>query len=282
MNIILGKTAGFCFGVKNAVTKAQEATKNSDKISCLGELVHNTQVTEKLKKDGIEFIDNIEEAEKTAIIRSHGAEKQVYEKAEELGIKLIDLTCPKVLRIHNIVQKYVNEGYFIIITGKKEHPEMVSTLSFCPDSYFCIESEDDLSKAINEYKKSKKNKVLLISQTTYSLEKFNKIAEELKKHLEEMEIINTICNATKERQEETEKLAKHADCMIIIGGKHSSNSNKLYDIARKYCKNTQFIETAEELETDSIKLASEIGVMAGASTPEESIKDVIEKLTKLC
>lgn len=290
MEIIIGKTAGFCFGVKNAVTKAEEALEQNEEIYCLGELVHNKQVTERLTQKGMHFIDNITEAKGKTVIRSHGVEKKTYKQAENIKIDLIDLTCPKVLHIHNIAEEYAKKGFYIILTGDENHPEMLGTASFCGDHYYILEDEENMEKAIDEFKKSKLNNVLLISQTTYSLEKFEKIAEKLQKEIPGIEIINTICNATKMRQEETEQMAKDVDIMIIVGGKHSSNSNKLYELAKKYCCNVLFVETASELNIKQIVAEKEnrenepsvrIGIMAGASTPKESIDKVVEKIKEM-
>lgn len=290
MEIIIGKTAGFCFGVKNAVTKAEEALEQNEKVYCLGELVHNKQVTEKLTQKGIHFIDNITEAKGKTVIRSHGVEKKIYKQAENMKIELIDLTCPKVLHIHNIAEEYAKKGFYIILTGDKNHPEMLGTASFCGENYYILEKKEDIENAVQEYKKTNLNKILLISQTTFSLESFEKIAEILQKEIPSIEIINTICNATKMRQEETEKIAKEVDTMIVVGGKHSSNSNKLYELAKKHCGNVLFVETANEIDTKQIFLDKEncknglsvrIGIMAGASTPEESIVKVVEKIKEM-
>lgn len=290
MEIIIGKTAGFCFGVKNAVTKAEEALEQNEEIYCLGELVHNKQVTERLTQKGMHFIDNITEAKGKTVIRSHGVEKKTYKQAENIKIDLIDLTCPKVLHIHNIAEEYAKKGFYIILTGDENHPEMLGTASFCGDHYYILEDEENIEKAIDEFKKSKLNNVLLISQTTYSLEKFEKIAEKLQKEIPSIEITNTICNATKMRQEETEQMAKDVDIMIIVGGKHSSNSNKLYELAKKYCCNVLFVETADDIELKSVHIGKEnsknepsvrVGIMAGASTPKESIDKVVEKIKEM-
>lgn len=281
MKIILGKTAGFCAGVKNAVDKATLETNKHTNIYCLGELVHNKQVTEDLAKKGAIFIENIDDAKENVIIRAHGIPKETYQKAKELNLKVIDLTCPKVLQIHKIVEEYSKKGYFIFITGTIEHPEIVGTISFCNNQYAVIQDENDVVKAIEGFKQSELSQAILISQTTYSMEKFNRIEEKLKEQLE-VEVRNTICMATKERQEETVKIAQQVDMMIIIGGKQSSNTNKLYDIAKKYCSQVLFIETADELRVEQIKNIDKLGIMAGASTPAESIKKIVEKIQKKC
>ena len=144
MKIIIGKTAGFCFGVKNAVTKTEKELIKNKNIYCLGELVHNNQVTEELIKNGAKFIENIEEAKEKVVIRAHGIEKNIYKKAAELGLDLIDLTCPKVLYIHKVAEEYADNGYYIFVIGKAEHPEVIGTVSFCGNSYYIIEKKEKI------------------------------------------------------------------------------------------------------------------------------------------
>lgn len=282
MEIIVGKTAGFCYGVKRAVEGAKEIVNNQkEKIYCLGEIVHNRQVVEELENEEITFIENIEEAKNKVIIRAHGVPKNVYEKAKELKIELIDYTCPNVLKIHDIANEYSKKGYYIFLCGSKNHPENIGTISYCGEYLSVIEKEDDTFKALDKLIKSGVKKVLLISQTTYSLEKFYIVEEIIKNELnKDMEIIvkNTICRATELRQKETEDISKKVDYMIIIGGVNSSNTKKLFDIAKKNCKNSVCIETSEELEFRGPQKYNKIGIMAGASTPKKSIEEVIQKL----
>lgn len=279
MRIIIGKTSGFCGGVLNAISKTeQELEKQKEEIVyCLGELVHNKQVVEKLEQKGLKTIDNIEEASGKTIIRAHGVAKDVYDRANKKGIELIDLTCPKVLKIHNMAKEYAQNGYFIILIGVQEHPETIGTISFCGEKSYLIRNEEDINEAIDKVKQSNSKKVFVIVQTTYSLQKFNEIVEKLKTNLNteyEMVIQNTICSATKLRQEETEELSKKVDAMIIVGGKNSSNTKKLYDVAKVNCKNTLLVETAKDLEVENIKNFKTIGIMAGASTPNESVENI--------
>lgn len=278
MEIIIGENAGFCFGVNNAVKKAKEYAKKNKEVNCLGQLVHNKQVTEELKTLGIKFIDNIEEAAKPVIIRAHGVTKETYKILEDKKVKYIDLTCPKVLKIHEIVKKYKSEGYYIFVVGNKIHPETIGTTSFCGEDYFVIENKEDVEKALEIYKTKKNKNSCIIAQTTYSLKKFNEIVEMLKNSVDNVEIKNTICNATQIRQEETEKISKQVELMIIIGGKNSSNSTKLYEIAKQNCKKTIFIETEEDIDKKILKGIKKIGIMAGASTP----RDCIENVKKIC
>lgn len=283
MEIIIGKSAGFCFGVKNAVTKTEDELKKNKNVCCLGELVHNKQVTEELIRRGTRFIKNLNEANGKVIIRSHGVQKQVYEEANKLNIDLIDLTCPKVLHIHKIAEEYAKKDYFIFLIGKIEHPEMLGTISFCGDNYCVIEKDEEIEYAIKKMKETEINKAVIISQTTFSLEKFNSIVENIRTYInaKQLEVKNTICDATRQRQEETEQIAKMVDVMVIVGGKHSSNSNKLYELAMKYCKNTIFVETADEIEKNAMEGVKKIGIMAGASTPQTSIEKIVEKIKEI-
>ena len=279
--IIVGKTAGFCYGVKRAVDGAEKEIENSkEPVYCLGEIVHNKQVMEDLKKQGIIFIENINETKGKTIIRAHGVPKEVYQETEQKNVELVDYTCPNVLKIHKIVEEYAQNGYFIFLCGSPKHPENIGTISYCSDNSYIIEKEDDTFKALEKLKKTGIRKLLVISQTTYSLEKFYIIREiienELPKNIE-LVIKNTICAATEQRQIETKELSKKVDIMIIIGGKNSSNTKKLYGIALENCKRTVCIETYEELENikSEINDSSKIGIMAGASTPQKSIDEVI-------
>ena len=285
MDIFVGKTAGFCYGVKNAVDKTKEEVQKQKTTYCLGELVHNKQVTQKLEEQGLIIIDNIENAKENVIIRSHGVPEEVYKKARELNLKVIDLTCPNVLKIHNIVKEYSSKGYYIFIIGQKDHAETIGTVSYCKENSTVLEKEEDINKAIKDLKKSSLKKVLVVSQTTFSMEKFDRIIKNIEENINkniELKVKNTICNATSIRQKETQKIAKQVELMIIIGGKHSSNTNKLYEIAKKECSNCILIETAEELNKKCVKNINTIGIMAGASTPNESIENTVEKLNKIC
>lgn len=284
MDIIIGKTAGFCYGVKRAVEGAKEETKKDKEIYCLGEIVHNKQVVEELKNEGATFIEDISDAKGKLIVRAHGIKKEIYDDAKKRGIELKDFTCPNVLRIHEIAEEYAKKGFFIFLSGNKNHPENIGTISYCGNNYFVIEKEDDVFKALEEFNKSQLKKLLLISQTTYSLEKFYIIEEIIKNELGknvDLVIKNTICRATEIRQKETEKISKEVDYMIIIGGSKSSNTKKLYEIAKQNCKNCICVETAEQLNLSDLKGKNRIGIMAGASTPQKSIEEIYNVIKEL-
>lgn len=285
MEIIVGRTAGFCYGVKRAVKSAENEINNSEEqVCCLGEIVHNKQVVNELKEKGIKFVENIDEANNKTIIRAHGIPKEVYEKAKQKNIEIIDCTCPNVLKIHKVAKEYADNGYFIFLCGSKTHPENLGTISYCGENVYVIEKENDTFKALEKLEKTGIKKILVISQTTYSLEKFYIIEEIIRNELPrniELEIKNTICKATELRQKETEEISKKVDMMIIIGGANSSNTKKLYEIAKVNCKKCICVETAVQLDIAEIEKSNKVGIMAGASTPEESIQKILEKVEKI-
>ena len=282
MEIIIGKSSGFCAGVKNAITKTEEELKkNKQQIDCLGELVHNRQVIDRLEKEGLNIINNIDEAQNEVIIRAHGISKEIYEKARQNGIKLIDLTCPKVLKIHEIIDEYSKKEYFIILIGIKEHPEVIGSISFASDNSILVTEKQEIEQAIKQIEKTQLKKILIVAQTTFNLRKFEEISQEIKDMLNNeyiVEIKNTICPATKIRQEETDEISKKVEYMIIVGGKNSSNTKKLYDISIKNCPNAICIETVNDIDITEIKKFNKIGIMAGASTPNESVEEIVKAL----
>lgn len=279
MEITVGKTAGFCYGVKRAVEGAENQLKeNQEQIYCLGEIVHNKEVIQSLQQKGIQFVDEVENAKGKTIIRAHGIPEETRVKAKKLGVELIDYTCPNVLKIHEIAKEYESKGYYIFLLGSPNHPENIGTISYCGKNYQVIEKEEEIEQAIHNFQDSKKDKLLIIEQTTYSLEKFEKIVEQIKLQLDlktKLVIKNTICTATKLRQKETEEIAKKVEYMIIIGGKNSSNTKKLYEIAKQYCENTICVENQEQLPIEEVQKFQKIGIMAGASTPQISIQEII-------
>lgn len=280
MELLIGKTAGFCFGVERAVEGAILEIKKDKDIYCLGEIVHNKEVIKDLEKQGLNFIETLDEGNNKVIIRAHGVKKEIYEKANAKGIELIDLTCPKVLKIHKIAEEYANKGYYIFLIGKKDHPETIGTISYCSENVYTIESYENAAEAINNFRQKSINKVLVICQTTFSLAEYQKIVNFINSKLDndiEIEIKNTICSATKLRQEETLEIASKVDAMIIIGGKNSSNTNKLYEISKKLTQ-TFIVENKEEINFEQIKKYNKIGIMAGASTPKKSIEEIVEFL----
>lgn len=278
MEVILGKTSGFCFGVKHAIDGAETELKNNNKVYCLGEIIHNEEVIKDLESKGLEIIDNINDAFDKVIIRAHGVPKEVYEIGKKRNIEILDYTCPFVLKIHDTVVEYAKNNYFIFLLGIKNHPETIGTISFCGNNSYLIENLDDISNALDTFNNSGLQKLLIISQTTFSVSLFENIVNNIQSCLSSkvnLVIKNTICNTTSIRQKETEKISKDVDLMIVIGGKNSSNTKKLYEISQKNCKNVLLIQTKKDLKPEHFHGVNKVGIMAGASTPQSIIEDVV-------
>ncbi len=284
MEVVVGKLAGFCGGVINSIKKSESILDELGSTYCLGELVHNKQVVDKLEDKGLKVVNSLDEIEdnERVIIRAHGVPKEVYEEATRRNIQLSDLTCPKVLKIHDEAKRLKDEGYFIVLIAQEVHPEAIGTISFCGEDSIILERVEQLDDVVEVIRNSNKKKVAVISQTTFSVAKFEELVSELKVRLSEYDLLvnNTICTATELRQKETAEIAQNVDAMIIIGGKNSSNTKKLYEIAIKNCQNSFIIEVLDELKEDMSKY-SKVGVMAGASTPNESISEVVEYLENM-
>lgn len=279
MEIIIGKTSGFCKGVEHTVREANKVLEK-EKVYCLGEIVHNERVVNDLKNLGMITINNISEAKNNSkvIVRAHGEVKETYEIAKEKKIELLDLTCGKIKAIKVKIEKHKNDS-FIIIIGKKNHPESIGLRSFASSNSCIIENEEDIEKSIDLINKSNLNKIYIISQTTFNSSKFDKLTNIIKeKTNKEIIIDKTICDATSKRQEETEKLSKKVDIMLIVGGKHSSNTKELENVSKIHCKNTYLIQNKDDLKDIEISSNNKIGIMAGASTPKIVVEEIINKL----
>lgn len=291
MEIILGKLAGFCNGVKNAVEKTEELLENRDNIYCLGELAHNKQLVEDLKKQGLIIVDDLNEVPNNSevIFRAHGVTKSVYQLAKEKNLTVYDYSCVRVIKLHEDVENMNNNGYYIFLFGDNNHPEVIGTKSFANSEEITVLKDlKEVDSAINNLKKSNLNKLYICAQTTFSLKKFDELVSIIEEKLEknnnddniEIKINKSICEATEIRQMETENLAREVDFMVIIGGKNSSNTIKLYEISKNNCKRAIHIETKEELENIDFSGINKVGIMAGASTPKRSIDEVIDYLNK--
>ncbi len=275
---IRAKNSGFCFGVKRAMEKTEEQiTKNTGKkIFTCGPLIHNPNVIEDLKKRGVGIIYKAEEAGKgdIVIVRSHGETKAFFDKASKQGLEVIDATCPFVNKIHTLVYEAYLQNKCIVIVGDEKHPEVIGINGWCENSAIILDSEEKAAKV-------KRSPVFLVCQTTIKKELLDKIISVLKCNHIEVEINNTICNATKERQEACEDLSKKTDAMVIIGGKNSSNTRKLYEISKNNCKYSYFVENIHDLPLKELEKCNKIGVAAGASTPECVIKEVIANMSEI-
>ena len=281
MNIIIGKTSGFCNGVENTVKRAEDAL-SKEKVYCLGEIVHNERVINDLENKGMITISNIDESPNNSkvIIRAHGELKETYDKAKEKNIEIIDLTCGKIKAIRVKISKKVGDHYIIII-GKKNHPESLGVLSFSGNNSNIIEDKEDVKEVITNFNKTNLDKIYIVSQTTFNSDKFDELVNLIKESTnKEVEVDKTICDATSKRQNETRELSKTVDTMIIVGGKKSSNTKELEIIAKEHCDNVILIQDKEDLKDNNI-VGENIGIMAGASTPTIVVDEIINEIKKL-
>lgn len=275
MEITVAKSAGFCFGVQRAVDSVyKELEENSGKIYTFGPIIHNEQVVEDLNKKGIEVIDTVEQLkeikEGTVVIRSHGVAKEIYDILEQQKLKMVDATCPFVKKIHNIVLDESNNGKTIIIIGNDNHPEVEGIKGWVNGEVIVINKEEQIEKL----SLSEQTKACIVSQTTFNYNKFKYLVEIIRKKGYDITVVNTICNATHVRQVEAQKISSKVDGMIVIGGKNSSNTQKLYDICRNECENTFYVQTVKDLNLHELKSLKSIGITAGASTPKNIIEEV--------
>lgn len=274
MKVVVAKSAGFCFGVRRAVDMVYAEAQKEKKVYTLGPIIHNEQVVEDLEKKGVQVlhsVDDLKEGEDaTVIIRSHGITKALYEKLAKKNVQIIDATCPFVKKIHTIVQTKKEEGYEIIVVGSRTHPEVEGICGWCDNQCTVIESVQEAEKCTFE----QTQKVCIVAQTTFNYKKFEDIVDIFSKKSYDTIVMNTICNATEERQTEAGTIARKSDAMIVIGGKHSSNTQKLYEICRAECENTHFIQTLDDLDLKLFKSFRSVGITAGASTPNNIIKEV--------
>ena len=275
MKVIKAKTAGFCFGVKRAVDTVYEQVDTcSGPIYTYGPIIHNEEVVKDMESKGVVVLRTEEELDDlsggTVIIRSHGVEKRIYDKLEAKGIRIVDATCPFVKKIHNIVQKESAAGKYILIIGSPDHPEVIGIRGWSGEHAAVIQNADD----IENIDFSKNRKICVVSQTTFNYNKFKDLVEIIKKKSYDVSVLNTICNATKERQTEAESIAGSVDAMIVIGDKHSSNTQKLFEICRKACNNTYYIQTLDDLNLNQLGSVETVGITAGASTPNNIIEEV--------
>ena len=276
MKVIKAKSAGFCFGVKRAVDTVYEQVKENHNlpIYTYGPIIHNEEVVKDLEQKGVivlrseEELDTLERG--TVIIRSHGVAKDVYDRLENKKIQIVDATCPFVKKIHNIVQKHSEMGENIIIIGNPEHPEVQGIKGWAGDHVEVFQTKEEAEN----YSCEQGKKICIVAQTTFNYNKFKELVEILEKKSYDVSVLNTICNATKERQTEAQSIAETVDAMIVIGDKHSSNTQKLFEICRKACNNTYYIQTLGDLDLNQLGSVETVGITAGASTPNNIIEEV--------
>ena len=276
MEVIVAEHAGFCFGVTKAVDTVYEQIKNNPgmNIYTYGPIIHNEIVVKDMEEKGVKVIESVDELEgiKSGIIviRSHGVTREVHEKIAATGLEIIDATCPFVKRIHKIVEEESKKGQGIIVVGSGNHPEVEGIVSYATGPVYVI----DCPQMAEQFKGDRETEYTVVSQTTFNKNKFKETIEILNNNGYNINIVNTICNATDERQSEAEEISSRVDAMIVIGGAHSSNSRKLYEICKQRCENTYFIQTLEDLDLRLPESATLVGITAGASTPKNIIEEV--------
>ncbi len=274
MEVILAEHAGFCFGVKRAVEQVYEQVRTGKPIYTYGPIIHNEEVVRDLEQRGVQVIETEESLQQiregTVVIRSHGVPKRICEEIEARGMECVDATCPFVKRIHNIVEKESRAGRQIVIIGNAGHPEVEGIMGWSSTPAIVIGSPEEAEKFSFEAGKE----VCVVSQTTFNYNKFQDVVEIFMKKGYNGSVVNTICNATEVRQTEARKIAAQVDVMIVIGGNHSSNTRKLYEICMQECANTYFIQTLNDLHLDLPKSVRLVGITAGASTPNNIIEEV--------
>ena len=270
----VAKSAGFCFGVKRAIDMVYEEAAKGGKVYTLGPVIHNEQVVSDLESKGVKVVDNIESLDAgqdtTVIIHSHGVPEEIINRLKEKNIRIVDATCPFVSKIHHIVKEKYNEGYHIVVIGNAKHPEVEGVCGWCGNSADVIGSVEEAGK----YSNYKDKKLCVVSQTTFNYKKFQDIVDILVKKSYDIVVMNTICNATEERQTEAGTIARQSDAMLVIGGKHSSNTQKLFEICKRVCPDTYFIQTLDDLDLKKLQSFRSVGITAGASTPNNIIKEV--------
>ena len=277
MNVELAKTAGFCFGVKRAVDTVYQQIEQyrGEKIFTYGPIIHNEEVIKDLRSHGVEVLNDEEELKTAdadvAVIRSHGVAKYIYDILEERGITCVDATCPFVKKIHKIVAEKSAEGSYIVIVGNGEHPEVQGIRGWAGEQVTVVQTPEDAERFELP---DKDQKVCIVAQTTFNYNKFKELVEIISKKRYDIVVLNTICNATKERQTEARQIAARVDAMVVIGDKRSSNTQKLFEICKEECLNTYYIQTLDDLDINQLRSVESVGITAGASTPNKIIEEV--------
>ncbi len=277
MEVIVAKTAGFCFGVERAVNKVYEQIeKTSQPIYTYGPIIHNEEVVKDLEAKGVKLIadrkelEALTEGEGVIIIRSHGVSREVYEIAEKKGLTIVDATCPFVKKIHRLVERECAAGNQVVIIGNEQHPEVEGIKGWGDAHTVVIQTPEE----VEDFVPKAGAKLSIVSQTTFNYNNFKELVEKFFKKGYDILVLNTICSATQERQVEASRIASEVDVMIVIGDKKSSNSQKLYEICQKKCKNTYFIQTVGDFNPECVNSVRNVGITAGASTPKQIIEEV--------
>lgn len=278
--MITAATAGFCFGVKRAVDTVY-GQLSGGRVYTYGPIIHNEEVVKDLEKKGVSVLNGPDDIRKaapgTVVIRAHGVPEEIYECIKSAGHTLVDATCPFVLKIHKIVREAAKRGEYVIIVGDGAHPEIQGIKSCVPDKSTVIADEKEAEFFVKN-SAERDERLCIVAQTTYNFNKFKDIVEIFRKNSYYVNVLNTICSATEERQSEAADIADKVDAVIVIGGKNSSNTQKLYEICRSRCADTFYIQTLADMDFDRLKGCLRVGITAGASTPN----NIIEEVQKQC
>lgn len=280
-NVTVAKSAGFCFGVDRAVKMVYGELEKNTKVATLGPIIHNQDVVNDMTAKGARIISSVEELEpdETVVIRSHGVGREVYEQIAAKGCRMLDATCPFVSRIHKIAAEKSREGYFILIAGDASHPEVQGIVGHCDENCLVFKDNFELKHFFENNYENLEKKLAIVAQTTYNIVVWDECLNVIPKNDPDIVIFDTICNATDTRQSDAAELARSSDIMLVVGGRHSSNTVKLFEVCSRYCK-TYHIENSDELKSLSIPASKKIGITAGASTPAYIIKEVQTKMAE--
>lgn len=283
MKIILAKSAGFCFGVNRAVTIVNNLLEEGKKVTTLGPIIHNPHMVAELAERGVEIADtpnDLSSMDRTLVIRSHGVPQSVIDEIEQKGISYENATCPFVSKIHQIVKDNSREGKVVLIAGDENHPEVQGIVGHCEGEHYIFKNYEDLGKLLKKLENIENISICVVAQTTYDVKEWKNCLKLLKKVYTNAKIFDTICSATSIRQSEAEELASISDIMVVIGGRQSSNTAKLFSVCKSKCERTYLIESAAELDDIALIDADIIGITAGASTPARIIKEVFNTMTE--
>lgn len=283
MKIILAKSAGFCFGVNRAVTIVNNLLDEGKKVTTLGPIIHNPHMVAELAERGVEIADtpdDLSSMDRTLVIRSHGVPQSVIDEIEQKGISYENATCPFVSKIHKIVKDNSHDGKVVLIAGDENHPEVQGIVGHCEGEHYIFKDHEDLEKLLKKFKNVENISICVVAQTTYDVKEWKNCLKLLKKVYTNAKIFDTICSATSIRQSEAEELASISDIMVVIGGRQSSNTAKLFSVCKSKCERTYLIESVAELDDIALIDADIIGITAGASTPARIIKEVFNTMTE--
>lgn len=278
MEVLLADEYGFCFGVERAVEMVEDALEEGATVRSLGALIHNTQEMKRLEAEGISTINAPEEAsdDVTAVIRAHGVTPQVQRELESRAVRVIDATCPFVTKVQKLAERAAQQGRDVVVAGNPDHPEMIGVVGYAPNNTYVVRDADEVANL------PRLHAPIVLSQTTIKLQTFHEVAEAVRAKADaEPQVINTICSATRDRQDAARALAGHVDAFYIIGGRHSSNSVKLLAVCKEQCEKSFLVETADEINAADLENVGRVGVTAGASTPNWLINHVVERLREI-